>query len=50
MDREALDMEKVADAVKILSTGDDFVSVEGRAQNLTKDTAAIVFSIERRQI
>ncbi len=42
-----LDMEKVADAVKILSTGDDFVSVEGRAQNLTKDTAAIVFSIER---
>ncbi len=44
---EPLDMEKVADAVKILSTGDDFVSVEGRAQPLTEDTAAIVFSIER---
>ncbi len=44
---KSLDMEKVADAVKILSTGDDFVSVEGRAQTLTEDTAAIVFSIER---
>lgn len=42
-----LDMEKVADAVKLLSMGDDFISVEGRAQNITKDTAAIVFSIER---
>lgn len=44
---EPLDMEKVADAVKILSTGDDFVSVEGRAQTLTENTAAVVFSIER---
>ncbi|MEA4871613.1 MAG: patatin-like phospholipase family protein, partial [Synergistaceae bacterium] len=44
---EPLDMKKVADAVKILSTGDDFVSVEGRAQDLTENTAAIVFSIER---
>lgn len=42
-----LDMEKVADAVKFLSAGDDFISVEGRAQNLTKDTSAIVFYIER---
>ncbi len=44
---EPLDMEKVADAVKVLSTGDDFVSVEGRAQTLTEKTAAVVFSIER---
>ena len=42
-----LDMEKVADAVKILSIGDDFVSVEGRAQTLTEGTAAVVFFIER---
>lgn len=42
-----LDMEKVAEAVKLLSTGDDFVSVEGRALNLTENTAAIVFSIKR---
>jgi NTE family protein len=42
-----LDMEKVADAVKALSVGDDFASVEGRAQTLTEETAAVVFSIER---
>ncbi|NLD05649.1 MAG: patatin [Synergistaceae bacterium] len=44
---ELLDMQKVADAVKLLSTGDDFVSVEGRAQTLTENTVAIIFSIER---
>lgn len=42
-----LDMGTLADAVKLLSTGDNFVSVEGRAQNLTDETVAVVFSIER---
>jgi NTE family protein len=44
---QPLDTEKIAGAVKLLSTGDDFVSVEGRAQTLTEDTAAVIFSIER---
>ncbi len=37
---------KSHDAVKALSVGDDFASVEGRAQTLTEETAAVVFSIE----
>ncbi len=44
---EPLDMEKVAKAVKYMSVGDDFISVEARAQRLTDKTAAVVFSIER---
>jgi len=42
-----LDMGKIAEAVKLLSIGDDFVSVEGRAQTLTEDNVAVVFSMER---
>ena len=42
-----LNMEKIAEAVKLLSIGDDFVSVEGRAQTLTEESVAVIFSMER---
>lgn len=42
-----LDMNEVARTVKLLSTEDDFVSVEGRAQNITEESVAVILSITR---
>lgn len=44
---QPLDMKKVSRVVKTLSEREDFTSVEGRTQNYTKDTVALVFAIER---
>ena len=40
-------MREVAKTVRNLSERDDFNTVSGRAENLTKDTVAVVFSLDR---
>ena len=42
-----LDMQEVAKMVRQLSERDDFNTVSGRAVNLTKDTVAVVFTLDR---
>jgi len=44
---QPLDMREVAKTVRNLSERDDFNTVSGRAENLTKDTVAVVFSLDR---
>lgn len=42
-----LDMEKVADAVELLSAREEFLSVEAKTHNISRDKVSVAFSIER---
>lgn len=44
-----LDMKNVAEAVRRLSTREEFLKVDSSAYNITEDTVALVFAIERPQ-
>lgn len=44
-----LDMQKVAEAVRQLSTREEFLTVDSRIRNISDSSVAVVFSIERPQ-
>lgn len=44
---QPLDMQKVAKAVEVLSAREEFLSVEAKTHNISRDKTAVTFSIER---